>query len=146
MLSRPPQRLSSICNDHTIWPQMYLLGPRGCQFPEQKAWWKIVLQITTNILCQRNHVKINTKLFNVKNWEYIVFTCGTALNFAIASGYDINANPVPLRTTSSILLMFRLCAKLPRIPNIVMPAIRLVTVSRLVTIIASLRNIIVHYV
>ena len=56
----------------------------------------------------------------------------------MASGYDIKAKPVPLRTTSSILLTFKLCAKFPNIPNIVMPAIKLVTVSKLVTIIASL--------
>lgn len=50
----------------------------------------------------------------------------------------MNANPVPLRTTLEISSKFKLCARLPRMPKIVMPAIRLVNVSSVVTINTSL--------
>lgn len=65
-------------------------------------------------------------------------TCGKNSNLLIASGYEMNANPVPLRTTLEISSKFRLCARLPRMPKIVMPAIRLVNVSSVVTINTSL--------
>lgn len=64
--------------------------------------------------------------------------CGTNSNLAIASGYDINANPVPLLITPRISSTPRLCAKLPRIPKIVIPDIKLVNVSNDVTMSASL--------
>lgn len=57
----------------------------------------------------------------------------------MASGYDMNANPVPLLTTVEISVVFRLYARLPRIPKMVVPARRLVKVSKVVTIIASLK-------
>lgn len=56
----------------------------------------------------------------------------------MASGYDMNANPVPLLTTVEISVVFRLYARLPRIPKMVVPARRLVKVSKVVTIMASL--------
>lgn len=56
----------------------------------------------------------------------------------MASGYDINANPVPLLTTFEMSLTPRLCARLPRIAKMVNPAKRLVNVSKVVTITASL--------
>lgn len=50
----------------------------------------------------------------------------------------MNAKPVPLLTTFDISSIFILCAKLPKIPNIVIPAIKLVNVSNVVTINTSL--------
>lgn len=50
----------------------------------------------------------------------------------------MKANPAPLLTTLEISSICMLWAKLPRMPNIVMPAIRLVNVSKVVTINTSL--------
>lgn len=68
------------------------------------------------------------------------FTCGRYSNLLIASGYEINAKPVPLLTTFDISSICILCAKLPKIPKIVIPAIKLVNVSNDVTIITSLKT------
>lgn len=64
--------------------------------------------------------------------------CGINSNFAMASGYETNASPVPPLTTAVISSIPVSCAKLPRIPKIMMPDSMDVTVSRLVTIRASL--------
>lgn len=52
----------------------------------------------------------------------------------------MNASPVPDLTTVLISSMPKLCAKFPNMAKIVKPAIRLVNVSSVVTIIASLSN------
>lgn len=64
--------------------------------------------------------------------------CGMNSNFAIASGYETNASPVPPFTTAVISSIPVSCAKLPRIPKIIIPDKMDVIVSRLVTIRASL--------
>lgn len=56
----------------------------------------------------------------------------------MASGYEMKAKPVPLFTTLEMSSIFMLYAKLPKIPKIVMPAIKLVNVSSVVTINTSL--------
>lgn len=56
----------------------------------------------------------------------------------MASGYEMNASPVPERTTFEMSSIFMLYAKLPKIPKIVIPAIKLVNVSNVVTINTSL--------
>lgn len=71
--------------------------------------------------------------------------CGTTENRESASGYDINASPEPPRTTFEISFVPISCAKLPRIPKIVQPAIRLVKVSSVVIIIMSLIKSIRNY-
>lgn len=56
----------------------------------------------------------------------------------MASGYEMKAKPAPLFTTAEISSTFMLKARLPKMPKIVMPAIRLVNVSNVVTINTSL--------
>lgn len=51
----------------------------------------------------------------------------------------MKAKPVPLLTTFDMSSIFMLCAKLPKIPKIVIPAIKLVNVSNVVTINTSLK-------
>lgn len=50
----------------------------------------------------------------------------------------MNASPVLLFTTLCISVVFDSCAKLPRMPNIMMPESREVKVSKVVTIVQSL--------
>lgn len=50
----------------------------------------------------------------------------------------MKAKPVPLLTTFDMSSIFILYAKLPKIPKIVIPAIKLVNVSNVVTINTSL--------
>lgn len=57
----------------------------------------------------------------------------------------MNAKPVPLLTTFDISSICILYAKLPNIPNIVMPAIKLVNVSNVVTINTSLNWVVVEW-
>lgn len=64
-------------------------------------------------------------------------TCGAKSKRAIASGYEINARPVPPFTTDPMSSVPSSCAKCPRMPKIVNPANREVNVSREVTIVAS---------
>jgi len=92
--------------------------------------------MVTIVLCRATMDPIpRTKSMKKKRTEK---SCGTAWNFDMASGYEMKAKPVPLRTTSRILSICRLCAKLPNIANIVIPPRRLVNVSSVVTIMASL--------
>jgi hypothetical protein len=58
----------------------------------------------------------------------------------IASGYDTNARPVPPCTTPCISSVSNSYIRFPRIENIVQPASRLVNVSSVVTIMASLQQ------
>lgn len=60
--------------------------------------------------------------------------------FAMASGYEMKASPVPPEPTTSSTREFSSLAKLPRIPKIVKPDSKLVRVSKVVTIIASLKS------
>lgn len=64
--------------------------------------------------------------------------CGSSLNFAIASGYEIKAKPAPPFTTLAISEVFVSYAKFPRMPNIMQPAKIDVTESTLVIIMTSL--------
>lgn len=72
------------------------------------------------------------------NEYYLLRTHGTASNLAIASGYDMNARPVPPPPMTSATSTFNSCAKFPSIPNIVAPASSDVNVSNVVTTKASL--------
>lgn len=86
-----------------------------------------------------NCIKLNCR--NIHETTYSLgsqLTCGKNSNLLIASGYEMKANPAPLLTTLEISSICMLWAKLPRMPNIVMPAIRLVNVSKVVTINTSL--------
>lgn len=66
-------------------------------------------------------------------------TWGTNVNLEIASGYEINAKPLPpLLMTFPMSVSPTLWARFPRIPKIVKPPSKLVNVSSVVTIIASL--------
>lgn len=58
----------------------------------------------------------------------------------IASGYEMKASPVPDLITVVMSSIPKLWAKLPRMAKIVRPPIKLVNVSSVVTIIASLRH------
>lgn len=67
-------------------------------------------------------------------------THGTASIFAIASGYEIKASPVPPEFITLSGVTFKLWAKLPKIPKIVVPESNDVKVSKVVTIKASLKK------
>lgn len=82
---------------------------------------EIFIELITKI---RNNVKI--------------FTCGKNSNFAIASGYDIKANPAPPMTTFPISFPVS-CAKFPKIPKITHPAKIDVNESTVVIIMTSLK-------
>lgn len=71
---------------------------------------------------------------------YHGLTQGTASNFEMASGYDMNAKPLPPELITWSTSTPNSCAKFPKIPKIVVPASREVNVSRVVTTKASLRN------
>lgn len=77
----------------------------------------------------------NTKSMRKNSTEKI---CGRFLNLAMASGYEMKANPAPPFTTEPMSSVPISWARCPRIPNIVNPASREVIVSRPVTIAASL--------
>lgn len=85
---------------------------------------------TTEPIPRVNSIKKNNM---ANNW-------GTNSNLAIASGYEMNARPVPLLMTERMSSTPRLCARFPRMPKIVMPEIKLVHVSNDVTISASLER------
>lgn len=75
-----------------------------------------------------------------------IYTHGTESNLAIASGYDINASPVPPELITSPTSTFNSYAKFPRIPNMVAPANSEVNVSNVVTTNASLQKIKINFI
>ena len=57
----------------------------------------------------------------------------------MASGYEINAKPVPPDLTTSGTSTFILWARLPKMPKMIRPERHEVKVSRVVTTMASLK-------
>lgn len=66
--------------------------------------------------------------------------CGRYLNFAIASGYEMNAKPAPPFTTLEMSVVFVSSARLPSMAKITQPASIEVQESIVVTIMTSLCN------
>lgn len=133
MLQLPHEHISNSEIDRRAqWRQHFVTQP-PIQCPIWITWKRIAQQIP-------EQEKLRNWSFS---WKYFVlllllFTCGKNWNLLIASGYETNAKPVPLLTTFDMSSIFILCAKLPKIPKIVIPAIKLVNVSNVVTINTSL--------